>query len=56
LRPLAATATSARRAWVRSLREVADDVRREAPLVRARAEIASHGRLRVFRELRNQLD
>lgn len=56
LRPLAAAATAARRAWVRSLREIADDLRRDAPLVRARAEVASRGRLRIFKELRAQLD
>jgi hypothetical protein len=55
LRTLAATGTAARRAWVRSLREVADDVRRAAPLVRTRADVASRDRTRVFADLRNQL-
>ena len=56
LRPLTATATAARRAWVRAFRELADDVRREAPLVRRRAGMASRGRLGIFKQLRNQLD
>jgi hypothetical protein len=56
LRPILGDATGVRRALVRSLRELGDDVRRGGPMVAERATAIGNERIGVFRALRGQLD
>ena len=56
LRPVLADATAGRRALVRSLRGLGDDVRRGGPMVAARAGAVGAERIRTFRALRDRLD
>ena len=56
LRPVLGEATGARRALVRSLTGLADDVRRGGPMVAERAGAIGSERIATFRDLRAQLD
>ena len=55
LRPILGDATGVRRALVRSLRELGDDVRRGGLMVAERAGAIGNERVGVFRALRDQL-
>jgi hypothetical protein len=55
LRPILGDATGVRRALVRSLRELGDDVRRGGPMVVERAAAIGNERIGVFRALRDQV-
>jgi hypothetical protein len=55
LRPILGDATGVRRALVRSLRELGDDVRRGGPMVAERSAAIGNERIGVFRALREQV-
>jgi hypothetical protein len=55
LRPILGDATGVRRALLRSMRELGDEVRRGGPMVAERATAIGNERIGVFHALRDQL-